>query len=192
MTQPSRRQTVTIDALPLLAADLTAYGSVSAAFEVSTILDVEQHLEGYWLKERRIDRPFVKDYDLIPGNDPSSWPGRFAVATWSMLAASVDGVRLGAAVVVPDAATVLTTIEGRDAAVLWDLRVAPQHRGEGVGRALFAMAERWARAQGKRQLLVETQNINVAACRFYEAMACDLINMEHAAYPEFPEEVRLI
>ena len=94
--------------------------------------------------------------------------------------------------VVPDAATVLTTIEAGDAAVLWDLRVAPRNRGEGVGRALFAQAERWARAQGKRRLLIETQNINVAACRFYEAMTCDLVSIERAAYPEFPDEVRLI
>jgi GNAT superfamily N-acetyltransferase len=39
-------------------------------------------------------------------------------------------------------------------------------RGLGIGAALFRAAERWAVARGARWLKVETQNVNVAACRF--------------------------
>ena len=61
-----------------------------------------------------------------------------------------------------------------DLLVLWDIRVNPDCRGQGVGSALFQQAEAWGRAHGCRQLKVETQNINVNACRFYRAMGCEL------------------
>jgi GNAT superfamily N-acetyltransferase len=54
-----------------------------------------------------------------------------------------------------------------DLAVLWDIRVQPERRGRGVGKALFYASVDWACRRGCRQLKVETQNVNVAACRFY-------------------------
>jgi ribosomal protein S18 acetylase RimI-like enzyme len=84
-------------------------------------------------------------------------------------------------------------LEGRDnLAVLWDIRVAPEARGQGVGSALFRSAEEWAKARGCRQLKVETQNINVAACRFYARQGCVLIRVDRHAYPELPEETQLL
>jgi hypothetical protein len=39
---------------------------------------------------------------------------------------------------------------------------------------------------------VETQDVNVAACRFYTSAGYALANVERGAYPAFPDEVRLI
>jgi hypothetical protein len=39
---------------------------------------------------------------------------------------------------------------------------------------------------------VETQNINVPACRFYARMGCRLGAVDRQAYPEFPNEVQLL
>jgi len=41
-------------------------------------------------------------------------------------------------------------------------------------------------------LKVETQNINVPACRFYEKQGCHLSSINRNAYKAFPEEVELI
>ena len=84
-------------------------------------------------------------------------------------------------------------LEGRDdLAVLWDLRVHPDVRGGGVGRALIQRVEDWAGAKGCRQLKVETQNVNVPACRFYESCGFELRHAEAGAYPELPDEVMLL
>jgi len=79
-----------------------------------------------------------------------------------------------------------------DLALLWDLRVAPDARRQGVGALLFQAAERWASMRGARRLKVETQNINVPACRFYASQGCTLGATDHTAYPDLPGEVQLL
>lgn len=53
-------------------------------------------------------------------------------------------------------------------AVVLDIAVDPPFRRAGVGTRLMAQAERWARARGLRGMMLETQNVNAGACRFYE------------------------
>ena len=84
-------------------------------------------------------------------------------------------------------------LEGRkDLAVLWDIRVVPERRGCGVGAALFARAERWAAERGARRLKIETQNVNVAACRFYASRGCHLGAIHRFAYRDLPDETQLL
>lgn len=100
--------------------------------------------------------------------------------------------RVGSAVVAWDTPGV-DMLEGRpDLAVLWDLRVAPAWRGRGIGAALFRAAEAWSWARGARWLKVETQNVNVTACRFYARQGCVLGALHRFAYPELPNEVQLL
>lgn len=61
-----------------------------------------------------------------------------------------------------------------------------------MGSTLFRAAEAWARARGCRQLKVETQNVNVAACRFYARQGCVLTSVHHNAYPGLPDEIQLL
>ena len=79
-----------------------------------------------------------------------------------------------------------------DLAVLWNIRVSPEARGRKVGSALFRAAEAWAAARGCQQLKVETQNINVPACRFYSRQRCVLGAINSFAYSELPNEVQLL
>ena len=74
----------------------------------------------------------------------------------------------------------------------WDIRVVPTYRRRGVGAALFEAAEAWALEKDCRWLKVETQNINMAACRFYERCGCVLRSVRGGAYPECPDEVELL
>lgn len=80
----------------------------------------------------------------------------------------------------------------RDLAVLWDIRVAPEARGKGIGAGLFAAAEAWAVSNGCTRLEIETQNVNVPACRFYSAQGCGLADVTRNAYPRLPDEVHLL
>jgi GNAT superfamily N-acetyltransferase len=129
------------------------YGRISMAFEVRPALGV----------------PYVKDFA-----GPAEWRASFDVSKWGCVVAWVDGHRVGGAVIAFDTPGV-TMLEGRrDLAVLWDLRVAPEMRGRGVGTALFREVEKWAIAHGCRELEIETQNTNVRACRFYERRGCEL------------------
>jgi GNAT superfamily N-acetyltransferase len=114
------------------------------------------------------------------------------MSNWRLFAAWSDGRRIGGAAVVFNTPGV-DMLEGRkDLALLWDIRVTPEVRGQGVGSALFRVAEEWARGKGCRQLKVETQNINVLACKFYARQGCVLTAVDQLAYPGLPGETQLI
>jgi ribosomal protein S18 acetylase RimI-like enzyme len=174
---------------------LEEYASIPIAFEVNSILDVRPRGNGlgeFVLTDRPLDIPYVKDYDSINGDEPAQWAMRFDISNWVLFTARAEGRRIGGAVVAFSTPS-LIMLEGReDLAVLWDIRVSPEARGQGVGSSLFREAEAWARAKSCRQLKIETQNNNVAACRFYARLGCVLRAVNHMVYAEFPDEVQLL
>jgi ribosomal protein S18 acetylase RimI-like enzyme len=178
---------------PFTAAAELAH--ISIAFEVESVFDVSARdggLGGLVLAERRLDVPYVKDYDAIEGEGPAQWAKVFDVSNWGLIGAHSDGARVGGAVIAFDTEGV-NMLEGRrDLAVLWDIRVSTQARGRGVGSALFRAVEAWAAARGVRQLKIETQNINVPACRFYARQGCVLGAINRFAYKDLPNEVQLL
>ncbi|MCA1565659.1 MAG: GNAT family N-acetyltransferase [Acidobacteria bacterium] len=174
---------------------LKEYARIPIAFEVREIFDVEVCDDapgGFVLTRRDLEVPYVKDYDAIEAQSPAHWAERFDVSNWEFLAARSEGRRVGGAALALDTASI-DMLEGRgDLAVLWDIRIAPEARGQGVGSTLFRAAEARAAARGCRQLKIETQNINLAACRFYARQGCELREINRFAYPQFPAEVQLL
>jgi GNAT superfamily N-acetyltransferase len=186
------------DAIPVQVGEeptaaLAEYAGISIAFTVRRVMDVAADpAGGFTLSERVLEAPYVKDYDAVDGDSPKQWARRFDLTNWGLLVARVDGRRVGGAAVVFDTPGV-TILRGRkDVVLLWDIRVAAEARGAGVGSALFREAESWARARGCRRLEVETQNVNVPACRFYARQGCTLESINRFAYPDLPNEVQLI
>lgn len=174
------------------AGVLTEYEKVSIAFRVETVFLVElleNGLGGFKLTEETVAAPFVKDYDEL--EKPLDWARRFDLSNWGILSAFDGAKRVGGAVVawkMPE----VNMLEGADdLACLWDLRVAPEYRGSGVGKLLFEASIDWAKARKCRLLKVETQNINVPACRFYERRGCHLGGFSLHAYPESMNEIAL-
>ena len=158
--------------------DLEAYVQVPIAFEGRSRLDLDALREGRFVEIPVV--PFRKDYDAL--SPPADWPGRFDVRNWSLLLAAGGGAA------VAWNAPGVDMLEGRDdLAVLWDLRVAPERRGQGVGRALVEAALDWAWEKGCVEMKVETQDVNVAACRFYAAMGFRLAEIAPNAYPGLDE-----
>ena len=176
-------------------ARLAEHARISIAFTVDRVLDatvLDGGLGGIVLTERTLASSYTKDYDAIAGQGAATWAERFDVSRWGLLAAYDDDARIGGAVVAFDTPGVQMLDERRDLAVLWDLRVDPAWRARGVGRRLFDAAERWAAERDCTALEIETQNVNVAACRFYRAMGCTLAAIDRLAYPSLPHETQLI
>lgn len=174
---------------------LAEYARVPIAFTVRERLDVEPlagGLGGFALHRVPVAAPWVKDYDAVAEDRPTAWAARFDVARWGILSAWVDGARVGGIVVAWNTPSV-AMLEGRaDLAVIWDLRVAPAWRGRGVGGALLRAADAWALARGAHWLKVETQSINVDACRLYARHGCTLGAVHRFAYPTLPDEAQLL
>ena len=186
---------IDVDIIEQSVDDLADYGTVPISFEVRTVLDVhiiDRGLGGFVMSERAIDTPYVKDYDAIEGEGPTRWADRWDISNWGVISAFVNGARAGGCVMAYDTPH-LYLLDGRkDIAVLWDLRVHPDHRSAGIGWRLFQAAEAWARKRNCRLLKIETQNINVPACRFYVKQGCTLGAFNRYAYEEFPDEVQLL
>jgi GNAT superfamily N-acetyltransferase len=173
---------------------LAEHGSIGIAFVVQRVLDLEivdGGFGGFALRERAIEVPYIKDYD-IDGGGPETWAEAIDLSNWGLLVARSNGRRVGGAVLAFDTQGISMLRGLRDLMVLWDLRVASEARQAGVGSRLFRAAEAWAVARGCRQLEVETQNVNLPACRFYARQGCILGAIDRYAYPDLPEEFQML
>lgn len=181
---------IEISEQPLSALD--EYAGISIAFEAASVLDVAASSGGFILSERRLDTLFHKDYDALDGEGPRRWRKQFDLPNWALFLAHIDGRAVGGAAVIFDTEGIDMLEARSDLAVLWDIRVAPEARGQHVGSMLFQAVEVWAHERGCRQLKIETQNTNVAACRFYERQGCSLEAINRSAYRDFPDEIQLL
>jgi GNAT superfamily N-acetyltransferase len=174
---------------------LAAYASIPISYLITEVLDPETPSpSGSQLPFtlRPLDPPVNKDYDASPGNHPTDWPARFDTSDWGIFAAYRGERRIGGIIIITQSPDV-EMLDGRDdLALLWDIRVSPSDQNLGVGSALLAAGETWAREHGARELKVETQNTNVPACQFYASHGFLLRDMNRGAYPAFPNEVQLL
>lgn len=175
------------------ATCLAEYSQVPISFLVSSVYEVsEPGPNEFKLKQRELEAPYLKDYDGIKEEGPSRWGRQWDLSNWGFLSAFCKGVRVGGVAVAFDTDGIDMLECRNDLAVVWDIRIHPSHRGEGIGTKLFRAAEKWATQRGCRQLKVETQNINVPACKFYAKQGCVLRVIDRHAYPDFPDEIKLL
>jgi GNAT superfamily N-acetyltransferase len=163
--------------------DLERYAAVSPAFLVESVLQVEAvdgGVQGIALREEPVVEPYTKDYDASE-DGPRSWPAKAGAGGLGIFIAQRDREAVGGAIVA------LTTPEVAplawpDSATLCDIRVRSDLRGQGVGGRLLDSAVEWARERGAHSLLIETQNVNVPACRFYASRGAELAAIDRFAY----------
>jgi GNAT superfamily N-acetyltransferase len=177
-------------------AQFSLYDAIPSRFTVLSRYRVDPiggGLDGFRLREEHVAEPFVKDY----GNDgPTHWAELFDLAGWGIFLA-LEGVRPvgGAAVATSGPVYPMDRFQREDLAVLWDIRVHPDCRRRGIGTRLFHYAANWARGQGYGQLGVETQSVNVPACRFYAGQGCTLGAIHRFGYagrPDLDDEAMLL
>jgi GNAT superfamily N-acetyltransferase len=186
---------ITVRVEPPTLAVLQEYGKVSIAFLVESryrVESVRNGLGGWSLTEEPIEYPYIKDYDRRDGEGPRHWASRFDISNWGILSAFEGPKRIGGGVIAFNTPKV-SVLEGRtDLAVLWDIRVHPDYRRKGIGSLLFPQVVEWASAHQCTILKIETQNINVPACKYYARMGCQLRAIHPDAYPDLPNEVQLL
>ncbi len=172
---------------------LEEYGEVSIAFEVKSIFQIKSingGFDDFNFTEKAVDVPWMKNYDSIEG--PIRWAKRWDISNWGVFSVIKNNLRVGGACIAYDTEGV-TFLEGRkDVTALWDIRLNPEFRKQGIGSKLFRKAVDWSRSRGCSKMKIETQNINVPACRFYAKHGCRLGEINPHAYRELPEETMLV
>jgi len=167
------------------------YSRIPNWYEVRSILRIEPldaGLGGFSVIEEQLAEPFIRDYDSHHEDNPTHWASQFDLSRWGIfLASDEDGIPLGGAAVALDTPVYpLDRFQREDMAVLWDIRVNPDHRRSGIGTRLLAHAACWAREEGCGQLGIETDSSNVAACRFYARQGCELGAIHRFGYSGVP------
>lgn len=158
--------------------DFLEYARIPIAYEVRAILEVVASASGSGgpvLRERSLENPYLKDYDAIAGEGPLTWSRRFDLSDWGVFMARIGQRQVGGAAVVINSPDV-DMLEGcGDLILIWDIRVALEARGRGVGSALFRSIEEWCKAWGGRQLKVETR---IRTCRHVGSMLARVVSSE--------------
>ena len=94
---------MTIDVVEEPMTALAEYALLPIAFLVDQVLDVTVRAEGGFVPSaRRLEVPYVKDYDAVDGDGPLHWARRFDVSNWALFTARVAGSRVGGATVAFD------------------------------------------------------------------------------------------
>ncbi len=173
------------------------YAQISGDFLVARVLQcdlVDGGLGGIVLRERAIESPYKKTM-FDPADAPAGWAKDFDLRTWGVFLATDAGRPIGGAAVAPPCPGMVGVERRKDAAFLYDIRVSTDSRRQGVGKALLGHCAEWAKNRGFRFLVIETQNTNVPACRFYAASGAELIEIRRFGYVhciEFAKEAMLI
>ncbi len=167
---------------------LSVYATIPDSFMAESVFRIEPidgGLGGFAFIEEKVT-PYRKYDDDV--SQVLKWPERFDVSKWGFFMA-FDGDRPvgGAVIATGTLAGMTTSFEREDVAALWDIRVHPDERRRGIGSKLFQYAVDWARRSGFRQLKIETQNVNVPACRFYVKQGCQLGAIHRYGYAGCPD-----
>ena len=177
---------------------LIEYSTVPMGFKVNSRLIpvlTDNGLSGISFREETVLEPYFLDYDALDGETPVRWLNRFNTDNWALFIARENGAVCGGATLVWHTPEVHMLFGRDDLAVLWDIRIRPEFRRQGIGTRLFSEAAKWAKAKECAQLGIETQNINVPACRFYASQGCKLGVISRYQYinnPQTADHVMLI
>ncbi len=180
------------------AEKLPLYAGIPIAFEVRSEYEIElsdNGLGGMSLHERMVESVYIKDYDAYEDGSPTSWPQRFNIGNWGIFIGFEEETPIAGAAVAFNSPQLQMMDRREDLVILWDLRVRPESRRTGIGETIFRYACGWAREQAAIQMKIETQNVNVPACRFYEKLGCRLGQIDrygYAGHPEVGHEIMLV
>jgi len=65
------------------------------------------------------------------------------------------------------------------------MAVSKNHRGKGIGKQLMQKSVEWVKSKNFPGLMVETQDINLQACRFYSKMGFQIGAVDTMLYANF-------
>jgi len=161
---------------------LKQYATIPIHYKYNHVYDFARE-NGEYVKTLREVKLDFKEYDII--NPPSTWIEKFDLTDWLLITIELNEIIIAGAVIAWKSDSML---DGRtDLGILWDIRVDPPYRRKLYGTILFQETEKWLLSKNCTELRVETQNINVFSCDFYEKMGCHVDNVIENAYPGLNE-----
>lgn len=186
-----------IEIHPVNSKTLIVYSTIPIRYEVKSRFHIEllnDGLGGIVFREEDISPSYIRDFDALENEGPIRWVKKFDTRNWAMFIVRRDGVAIGGATAVFRTPSVFMLGGRDDITVLWDIRVTPEHQRSGVGSRLFNAVADWSRNQSCKYLKIETQDINVHACRFYAKQGCHLGEINRFAYtdPQSIDNVMLV
>ena len=171
------------------------YDRVSMNVDVQTELKITRVNNG--LNGLRFDEvpvtPYIKD--LSQYERATDYEKLFDITNWKFFMAFDDEIPVGA-ITMAGTTEGLNMLGGRkDACVLWDIRVADGYKHRGIGQKLFDLGKKSAQQAGYKQMIIECQNNNVPACKFYQKQGALLSKVDMYAYsldPEIQDEIQFV
>src|SRR5258706_11734323 len=158
---------------PLVSTDIPNLPQIRPTYRTSTILAVERIGEGistgWQLREHHLLQPFDKG-SLYDFNSTAQETVRERLSrpddTYQRIA-EFNGRLIGL--------LELDIQYWNNTVTLSNLMIDIDFRQQGLGRRLWHRALDFARQCDVRAIMIETQNTNLAACKFYARMGCHLI-----------------
>jgi ribosomal protein S18 acetylase RimI-like enzyme len=167
---------------------LELYKTIPIAFEVRSEYSIE---DGQFLSQKLTKvEPYIKNYDDY--ENPVNWAENWDLKNWGIIFVYYSTNLVGGAIIAWNTLGVNMLENRDDLAVLWDIRVHPEHRSKELGSKLFSYVIKWSLNHRCRELKIETQNNNVGAVNFYLKMGCELKEINEKAYSDLPDEIQLI
>lgn len=171
------------------------YDKVSMNVDVRSeyiVKRINNGLGGLILEETMV-QPYRKDLSVYAR--AAEYEKDFDLTNWRYYMAFEGDVPVGA-MTVAGKTPGMNMLSGReDACVLWDIRVDDACKRNGIGKNLLHMGISGAGHDGYHQMIIECQNNNVPACRFYQSQGAVLTRIDMYAYyldPGAKNEVQLI
>lgn len=153
---------------------------------------IDGGLGGLLLEEKAVN-PYIKDLSIY--EKAVEYEKQFDITNWRFFMAFDGEIPIGA-MTIAGTTPGLNMLSGRDdTCVLWDIRVADAYKHQGIGGHLFAMGVKAAKEDGYLQMVIECQNNNVTACKFYRKQGAVLSKVDMYAYyfdPAIRNEVQFI
>jgi ribosomal protein S18 acetylase RimI-like enzyme len=166
-------RSLTFDDIPRLV-------EVDAEFESDRFLDVDKITSGLEVTWRLIERPLAS-----PFRSSDFSLNRRQREEVGVRLREADGLYLAAEDKNTGRIVALLDVERerwRDTATVWNILIDRAYRRKGMGHELMSRAIAWAREQGLRGIVLETQTNNLPACRFYQAMGFKLCGLDDHFY----------
>ena len=153
---------------------------------------IDNGLGGFIFEEISVE-PYIKDLSIY--ERATEYEKEFDITNWRFYMAFDEDIPVGAMTVVGKTDG-LNMLYGReDACVLWDIRVADAYKHNGIGQKLLDMGILNAKKDGYQQMIIECQNNNVPACKFYQKQGAVLAKIDMYAYylePEVRNEIQFM
>lgn len=165
--------------MKIVELDQSSYASVPMHISGDSIYRLKRPEPFTFILEKEACDAFSFE---VSEENPENWKSFISLDNFKLVGIYQDATLVAAMSLVHDNPSVRMLDGRKDVLLVWDLRVHPDHKGKGYGRALIDYARHEAEALGVNHLRIETQNTNPSAVDFYHNMGFELAQIREHAY----------